>query len=95
MSKALVSRSIRDVSNYFYKHASDYIHWPLAFEEKLQKAKDLFQHKKQGTPRVIGMVDGTHIPILRPKVNESCYVNHKNYHSINTTVSVYLYFFQN
>ena len=87
VSKALCSRAVRDVSNYFYKNAKEYIHWPASLEEKIDKAKLFYQHKDQKTPRVIGLVDGTHVPILRPKTNESCYVNRKNYHSINTTVS--------
>ena len=88
VSKALVSRAVRDVSDYFYQNAAQYIHWPASFEEKLAKAKMFYQHKGQKTPRVIGLVDGTHVAILRPKVNESCYVNRNNYHSINTTVSI-------
>ena len=33
--------------------------------------------------KVIGCVDGTHVPILAPPINEDILVNRKNFHSIN------------
>ena len=86
-----MSRAVRDVSDYFYAHAKEYLHWPNSFAEKLKKAKEFYQHKRQRTPSVIGLVDGTHIPIVRPHINESCYVNRKGYHSINATVRNNMY----
>ncbi len=37
-------------------------------------------------PGVVGAIDGTHIKIIAPSVNENIYVNRKRYHSINTQV---------
>ena len=34
-------------------------------------------------PGVVGCIDGTHIPIIAPKVDEYTYVNRKKFHSIN------------
>lgn len=39
-----------------------------------------------GFPRVIGAIDGTHIPIKGPAIEEPIYVNRKNYHSLNVQV---------
>ena len=36
-----------------------------------------------GFPSVVGCIDGTHIRILRPTVDEAQYVCRKGYHSIN------------
>ena len=91
VSKAVVSRCVKDVAHYFYKHATEYIHWPKSFGEKLMNAKKFYKHQDQHTPNVIGIVDGTHVPILTPKINESCYVNRKSYHSINATVNKIIY----
>ena len=87
VSIALVSRAVKDVSDYFFEHASEYIRFPETMAEKIDNASDFFRQKEQHTPKIIGCVDGTHIPLVRPKQNESCYVNRKGYHSINTTVS--------
>ena len=35
-----------------------------------------------GLPGIIGAVDGTHVPIIAPSVNE----NRKNFHSMNVQV---------
>ncbi|KAK4312648.1 hypothetical protein Pmani_015944 [Petrolisthes manimaculis] len=34
-------------------------------------------------PNVIGLIDGSHIPIAAPSLNEDIYVNRKNFHSLN------------
>ena len=59
-------------------------------QKKITNALKLYKHKKSHTPQIIGIVDGTHIAIKKPKVNESTYVNRKSYHSINATVSFYI-----
>ncbi|XP_045104757.1 endoribonuclease LACTB2-like isoform X1 [Portunus trituberculatus] len=37
-------------------------------------------------PNVIGIIDGTHIPIAAPPVDEELYINRKNFHSLNIKV---------
>ena len=44
-----------------------------------------------GFPNVIGCVDGTHIPIIAPSVDEVDYVNRKSFHSINVQVDIQYY----
>lgn len=39
-------------------------------------------------PNILGCVDGTHVAIKRPLINEVVYVNRKQYHSINCQVIV-------
>lgn len=87
VSKSLVGRAVKDVSDFFYAHQADYIRWPESLPEKIDNAAKFLKHKNTGTPHIIGIVDGTHIAIKTPDTNESCYVNRKGYHSINTTVS--------
>src|SRR5581483_4833565 len=37
-------------------------------------------------PQAIGIIDGTHVPIIVPHENEPIYVNRKQFHSINCQV---------
>lgn len=39
-----------------------------------------------GFPRVIGAIDGTHIPIIAPNTNEYLFIKIKGYHSLNLMV---------
>uniref|UniRef100_A0A671USV5 Nuclease HARBI1 n=1 Tax=Sparus aurata TaxID=8175 RepID=A0A671USV5_SPAAU len=41
-----------------------------------------------GFPGVVGAIDGTHVRIIAPSVDESVFVNRKRYHSINTQVEI-------
>ena len=38
-------------------------------------------------PRIIGVIDGTHIRIRAPTKNPIAYINRKKFHSLNTQVS--------
>lgn len=38
--------------------------------------------RKNGFPGILGVIDGSHIPIRAPTVNANSYVNRKNFHSI-------------
>lgn len=37
-------------------------------------------------PGVIGLIDGTHIPLIRPVENEHMFFNRKGYHSLNSMI---------
>ncbi|XP_031328987.1 putative nuclease HARBI1 isoform X1 [Photinus pyralis] len=57
----------------------EYIVWPCKNEAK--HIGEEFE-KKQGIKNVIGAIDGCHIRINKPKLNQDSYVNRKGYHSI-------------
>ncbi|XP_039523259.1 putative nuclease HARBI1, partial [Pimephales promelas] len=50
------------------------------------KSLDEIEIEVSGFPNVIGCIDGTHIPIKAPSINEGDYVNRKSVHSINVQV---------
>ncbi|XP_055903578.1 putative nuclease HARBI1 [Eupeodes corollae] len=54
-------------------------------EEEKTASKQHF-YEKFGFPGIIGCVDGTHIKIIRPVVNEHLYFNRKGDHSINAMI---------
>ena len=39
-----------------------------------------------GMPGVVGAIDGTHIKIIAPSIDEDVFVNRKKLHSINTQI---------
>lgn len=54
-------------------------------EEEKRKSKRYFWDKSR-IPGVIGVVDGTHIQIIRPATSEQLFFNRKLKHSINAMV---------
>lgn len=73
VTHALCSRSIR------------FIQWPSG-DEAISIMLDF--ETVSGFPKVIGVIDGTHIRINAPKENSADYINRKGYHSIRLQVNV-------
>ena len=46
--------------------------------------KNFESHEFPGLPRIIGVIDGTHIRIRAPTVNPNAYINRKKFHSLVT-----------
>ena len=89
VSKPTVCRAVRDVSNFFHKNLTDYVHWPDHVTEKTNKSVVFYRERKQ-KPGCFGLIDGTHVPICCPRgmgVDENQYYCYKGYYSINTMVS--------
>ncbi|XP_017466960.1 PREDICTED: putative nuclease HARBI1 [Rhagoletis zephyria] len=55
------------------------ISWPTS--EEAQNTASYFEEKTR-FPGVIGCIDGSHIPIVKPKLYPNSYINRKKYHSI-------------
>lgn len=84
LTQASVSRVIGQVANVLYNMARTEIKMPTNLYE-LNRTVQAF-HQISGFPRVIGAIDGTHIPIKAPSDNEHIYVNRKGYHSLTLQV---------
>ncbi|XP_023243392.1 putative nuclease HARBI1 isoform X1 [Centruroides sculpturatus] len=90
ISQPSVSRCITAVSkaiNIILLH--HWIKFPTS-ETEMALVKQKFM-SLGGFPGVIGAIDGTHIPIIAPSLNdpdhkEFTYINRKGYHSINTQI---------
>lgn len=65
---------------------NQWLQWP-ADEESSQRHLDYFRNEYR-LPNILGVVDGTHIPIMRPANDpyEAAYVNRKQFHSFNTQI---------
>lgn len=65
------------------KHRRSFIRFPESQEEIFAVKQGFYEIR--GVPNVIGIIDGTHIPIMRPTrgPDEPLYVCRKGGHSIN------------
>lgn len=61
-----------------------YIDFPTTIHEVHTKKTEFMENFR--FPGVVGAIDGTHIRIVAPTINEHLYVNRKRYHSINVQV---------
>ena len=86
VTKSSVSRSIRQVSAALCSHSKEFIKFPTDIEEILNIKNNFFEIAH--FPEVIGAIDGTHIPILKPSTNDYIYINRKGYASLNCQIVV-------
>lgn len=77
LSKASVSRSVEAMTNILVRHAQAHIKIP-ARREGIQQAHQGF-HAVAGIPQVIGLVDGTLIPVSNPSVDDQMFICRKGF----------------
>ena len=83
ISQGAVSSIIRSVTRAIVRVSRNYICMPAGEEAKA--IEGIIFHDFQ-IPNVVGLIDGTHVRVQAPSLNEYAYVNRKNYHSINVQV---------
>lgn len=87
VSKSSVSRIVDEVVQFLISLSREIIKWPRTLDEQMANAQ-LF-YRKYGKPCTIGVIDGTHISIIRPTPDrENAFFNRKMYHSLNVLVIV-------
>ena len=79
--KCTVSVYVRRVCHAITNLMPKYIFLPKT-EAEVTKVADGFCQKYQ-MPQCIGAIDGTHIPIKKPLINSTDYLNRKGYYSMN------------
>ena len=86
ISQATVSRTVNTVVDSMIVHANEWIKFPKTNEEIIE-SKELWQMKYK-SPTVNGVIDCTHVGILKPKQHGDEYVNRKR--NANSQYSSYL-----
>ena len=81
ISKSSVSRCVDKFVTALSRRCKDYIKMPLTQEER--KSIKMKFYDIAGFPNVLGVLDGSQIPIGRPKDDDHLFVCRKGYHSIN------------
>ena len=84
ISKASVSRALHRVTAAIISHAGNYIHF--SNEPNFVRILKASFYEIAGMPNVIGLVDGTMIPIKAPNLDEFTYVCRKGYHALNVQI---------
>lgn len=84
ISQSSASRIIEACCNHTLSFASSVIDFPPDTHTRNQIKQGFFDIGR--IPNILGVVDGTHVPILAPHDNEPAYINRKQYHSVNCQV---------
>ncbi|XP_046873375.1 putative nuclease HARBI1 [Hypomesus transpacificus] len=84
LSKASVSRSVQAVTSALLRHIPDHIQFPTTRGDK--SAVQDFLWGKHNIPQVIGVIDGTLIPILTPSNDGHVFFCRKGFAAINCQV---------
>lgn len=85
ISQPSVSNCIRVVTRALADLMPIHIYMPND-EEKAEIMGDFF--RKYELPGIIGLIDGTHIRLKKPREFEYAYVNRRSYHSINVQIVI-------
>jgi len=78
--KCTVSRVVAQVTDALCSRLRRFVVWPN--QEARRRSMEAF-YDVAGFPYVVGCVDGSHIRIQAPSVDEPAFVNRKGFHSIN------------
>ncbi|KAI4455790.1 hypothetical protein MML48_9g00001729 [Holotrichia oblita] len=84
MSQSKISRIISEVSLAIGHIANQWIRFPRTPAEK-QQIKGRFM-EQTNFPGTVGAIDGTHVALIAPSVEEHNYLNRKGYHSKNVQI---------
>uniref|UniRef100_UPI00398E354E putative nuclease HARBI1 n=1 Tax=Pristiophorus japonicus TaxID=55135 RepID=UPI00398E354E len=81
ISQFSTHRSIRQVTDAFYKRRSDYISFPMSREKQMKRQTGVV--RTAGFPRVQAAIDCTHVTFKAPQANAEMFINRKGFHSLN------------
>ena len=81
VSQPLVSNVLGAFVNAMVKISHKFIYMPRNEAERSKIKSDMY--KVARFPGILGLIDGTHVPLIAPKDEEYLYVNRRKFHSIN------------
>jgi len=64
----------------------NFIKLEMSTEEAAQSKANWIFFETTGIPGVVGCIDGTHVKIIKPSVDDSLFFNRKGYYSINVMI---------
>lgn len=85
VSKSTAWFSVKNVVRAIYSIRNQFIGWPT-YEKAINTWTNI--EKLYGFPKVVGIIDGTHINIPRPKKDANSYINRKGRFSVQLQVRI-------
>ncbi|KAJ8968013.1 hypothetical protein NQ317_014266, partial [Molorchus minor] len=79
VTKSTAYECVRRIIDAIICLRQDFIRWPTPVEAR---RTSIYFKEVNNFPNVIGCIDGSHIPIARPKEKSDSYINRKGYHSV-------------
>jgi hypothetical protein len=86
VSQASASRIIESCCNHTLTFAEQSINFSTFIGDRIANKLAFFNSSQRKLPGILGVVDGTHVTIQAPSIDEFAYVNRKLEHSINCQV---------
>jgi hypothetical protein len=86
VSQTSVSRIVERCCNHCILFAKESLNFPTNLTERAANKVGFYNLSKRKLSGILGVVDGTHIGIKAPKIDEFAYVNRKQQHSINVQI---------
>lgn len=81
VGKSTIIEAVQDVVNVLYDRQNQYIKFPATIAETTECIAT-FQRTRSELPNVVGTIDGTHIPIIAPRVDAVDYFNRYQQHDM-------------
>lgn len=81
VGKSTVIEAIQDVVNVLYDQQNQYIKFPTTIAE-MTDCIETFQGTRSDLPNVFGAINGTHIPIIAPRVDAVDYFSRYQQHDM-------------
>ena len=81
VGKSTVIEAVQDVMNVLYDQRNQYIKFPTTIAETTE-CIETFQRTRSELPNVVGAIDGTHIPIIAPRVDAVDYFSRYQQHDM-------------
>ena len=86
LSDRAASKCIHSVASVLCDNIENFIQWPS--QNQIPIIQQKFYRKSRGFPKIVGLIDGTQVPINgpHPPANEVAFVNRKGFHGLNCQV---------
>ena len=81
LSQSTLSNCLTTVARALTSQCDTYVKFPSTGPEILRNQQEFYGFRN--IPNIVGLIDCTHVKIIRPKENEDIFIKRHGYHSVN------------